>query len=68
MIAVGEAIEQPCYHLGFAEHDRLFAEAQIGRDDDAGSLVEFAQQMEEQGAAGGAERQAAQFVEITRPE
>ena len=35
----------------------------ISRDDDAGALLEFAQQMEEQGPAGGAERQVAKLVE-----
>jgi hypothetical protein len=35
----------------------------IGRDDDAGALVELAQQMEEQGPAGGAKRQVAKLVE-----
>ena len=39
------------------------AEAEISRDDDAGALVELAQQMEEQGPAGGAERQIAKLIE-----
>jgi hypothetical protein len=46
-----------------AEHGCLFAEAEIGRDNDAGALIELAQQMEEQGPAGGAERQIAKLVE-----
>src|SRR5271154_2297147 len=61
--AVGETVEQRGRHLRVAEHGGPFAEAEIGRDDDAGSLVELAQEMEEQGAAGGAERQVAQLVE-----
>src|SRR6202042_3539896 len=52
--AVGETIEQSGRHLRVAEHGRPLAEAEVGRDDDAGALVELAQQMEEQGSAGGA--------------
>jgi hypothetical protein len=40
-----------------------FAEAQVGGDDDAGAFVKFAQQVEEQRAAGGAERQIAQRIQ-----
>src|SRR5277367_4689425 len=61
--AVGKTIEQRGRHLRVAEHGGPLAEAQVRRDDDAGALVELAQQMEEQGAAGGAERQVAQLVE-----
>src|SRR5271163_663532 len=61
--AVGKTIEQRGRHLRVAEHGGPLAEAEIGRDDDAGALVELAQQMEEQGPAGGAERQVAEFVE-----
>ena len=49
--------------FGVAEDARPFAEAEVGGDDDAGALVELAQQMEQQRAAGGAERQVAEFVE-----
>ena len=48
---MSETIEKRCRHLGVAEHAGPFAEAEIGRDDDAGSLIELAQQVEEQGAA-----------------
>src|SRR5271154_4490330 len=61
--AVGEPIEQRGRHLGVAEHGGPLAEAKIGRDDDAGALVELAEQMEQQGPAGGAERQVAKLVE-----
>src|ERR1700677_5200966 len=61
--AVGKTIKQRGRHLRVAEHGCPLAEAEIGRDDDAGALVELAQQMEEQGAAGGAERQVAKLVE-----
>ena len=49
---MGEAIEQSCCHLGIAEYGGPFAEAEVGGDGDAGALIEFAQQMEEQRAAG----------------
>src|SRR5277367_4214597 len=61
--AVGKTIEQRGRHLGVAEHSSPLAEAEVGRDDDAGALVELAQQMEEQGPAGGAERQVTKLVE-----
>ena len=49
--SVGETVEERCRHLGVAEHCSPFAEAQVGRDDDAGALVKLAQQVEEQRAA-----------------
>src|SRR5882757_6259505 len=61
--AMGETVEQGSRHLRVAEYGCPLAEAEIGRDDDAGALVELAEQMEEQRSAGGAERQVAQFVE-----
>src|ERR1700693_4899193 len=61
--AVSETIEESRCHLRVAEHGGPLAEAEISRDDDAGALVELAQQMEEQGPAGGAERQVAKLVE-----
>ena len=61
--AMSEAVEQRGRHLWVAEHGCPFAEAEISRDDDAGALVELAQQMEQQRSAGGAERQVAEFVE-----
>jgi hypothetical protein len=50
-------------HLGIAEDGGPFRGAEIGGDDDAGALVELAQQVEEQGAARGAEGQVAQLIE-----
>jgi hypothetical protein len=61
--AVGKTVEQRRRHFRIAEYGGPLSEAQIRRDDDAGSLVEFAEQMEEQRSAGGAEPQVAQFVE-----
>src|SRR5215469_13655766 len=60
---VGQAIEQRGGHLGITEHPRPFAEGEIGGDDDGGALVEPADQMEEQLAAGLREGQVAEFVE-----
>ena len=45
---MGQAIEQRGGHFGIAEDAGPFAEAEVGGDDDAGMLVEPAQQMEEQ--------------------
>lgn len=46
--AMGEAIEERGGHLGIAEEAGSFAEAEVGGYVDAGALVEFAQQVEEQ--------------------
>ena len=48
---MGETVEQSCRHLGVAEDSGPFAEAEIGGYDDTGSLVEFAEEMEQQSAA-----------------
>jgi hypothetical protein len=40
---VGKTNEQSGRHLRVAEHGRPLAEAEVGRDYDAGSLVELAQ-------------------------
>ena len=40
--SAGEVVEQRRRRLGVAEHGRAFAEAEIGRDDDAGALVALA--------------------------
>ena len=45
---MGKAIEQRGGHLGIAEHAGPFAEAEVGGDDNAGLLVELAEQMEQQ--------------------
>lgn len=57
MAAMSQAIEESGRHLGVAEDSCPFAKAEIGCDDDAGPLVEFTKQMEEQCPAGRAERQ-----------
>ena len=63
LAVMGEAVEQRGGHLGVAEDARPFAEGEVGGDDDRGALVEPADQMEEQLAAGLGEGQIAEFVE-----
>ena len=60
---VGEAVEQRRHHLSVPEYAAPFREAQVGGDDDAGALVEFADEVEQQGTSGLAERQIAQLIE-----
>jgi hypothetical protein len=54
---MGEPVEQSGGHLGVAEDARPLAEGKVGDDDDRGALVEAADQMEQQLAAGLGERQ-----------
>ena len=49
---MGQAVEQRGCHLGVAKHTGPVAKGQIGRDDDRGALIEPADQMKEQLAAG----------------
>lgn len=51
MAMMGKPIQQRRGHLGVTEDAGPFAEAEVCRDDDAGSLVELAQQMEEHSTA-----------------
>src|SRR5277367_5234115 len=60
---VREAVEQRGGHLGITENGRPFTEGEIGRDDDRGTLVEAADQVEQQLAARLRERQITQLVE-----
>jgi len=46
--SMGEPIEEGCGHLCFGDDPRPFAEAEIGRDEDARALVELAQQLVQQ--------------------
>ena len=46
--AVCKPIQESRCHLCIPEDLRPFREAEVGRDDDAGALVELAEQMEEQ--------------------
>ena len=60
---MGEAIEERGRHLGVAEDAGPFAEGEVGGDDDGGLLVEPADQVEEELAAGLGKGQIAEFVE-----
>jgi hypothetical protein len=53
--------------LGVAEHLRPVGEGQIGSDQQRRILMELADQVEQQLAAGLAERQVAEFVRHTHP-
>ncbi len=55
-------VEERGCHLGIAEDGDPFTELQVGGDDDAGFLVEFAYQMEQQRAAGLWERDVTQLI------
>src|SRR5271170_4347878 len=58
-----QTVEQSGGHLRVAEHARPFAKREIGGDDGRGSLVEAADQMEQQLPARQSERQISEFVE-----
>src|ERR1700730_9469835 len=60
---VGQAVEERGCHLGIAEHAGPFTEGEISGDDDRRSLVEPADEMEQQLTAGLSERQVAELVE-----
>src|SRR5207245_8531969 len=60
---MGQAVEERRRHLGVAKYTGPIAKGQIGGDDDRGALVEPADQMKEQLAAGLSEGQVAELVE-----
>ena len=63
-----EPIEQRRRHLCIAEDAWPLTEGKFGGDDDQGSLVEAADEMEEQLPAGLGEGQIAKFVEDQKVE
>jgi hypothetical protein len=63
MAMMGQAVKQCVGHLGAPEHAGPLREAQVGDDDQAGALLEFADQLEEQRTAGVTERQVPEFIE-----
>ncbi len=63
MAVVCESVKQRGRHLCVAEYVRPFSEAQIGRNKNARTLVEFREQMEQQCPARLSEREIAQFVQ-----
>ena len=60
---VGQAIEKRGGHFGVAEHAGPFTEREIGGDDHGRALVEPADEVEQELAAGLSERQVAELVE-----
>ena len=60
---VGQPVEQGGRHLGVAEDARPVGEGEVGGDDDRGSLVEPADQVEQELAAALRERQVTEFIE-----
>ena len=60
---MGQPVEKRGSHFGVAKDARPFGEGQVGGDDDRSALVEAADQMEEQLAAGLGEGQIAKFVQ-----
>jgi hypothetical protein len=60
---VCDAIQQGRGHFGVAKNRHPFGKRQIRRDDQRGLFVELTDQVEQQRAAGGWERQISQFIE-----
>jgi hypothetical protein len=60
---MGEAVEHGGGHLGVAEDLGPISEGEVGGDQQRGVLVELADQVEQQLAAGLAERQIAKLVD-----
>ena len=60
---VGQTIQQRAGHLGVHKDARPFTEGEIGRHDDGGALVELADHIEQQLAAGLGEGEIAEFIE-----
>src|SRR4030081_2978584 len=60
--SVGQAVEQRGRHLGIAKHTGPLSECEIGGDDDRRALVEPADEVEQELAAGLSERKVAKFV------
>ena len=60
---VGQPIEHGGGHLGVAEHLRPIGECEVRCDEQRGVLVELADKVEQQLAAGLAERQIAELVD-----
>lgn len=59
---MGEPVEQSSCHFSVAKYLGPFTDAEVSLYDDTGALVELAQKVEQQRAAGRAERQIAKFV------
>ena len=62
---MGQAVEQRSGHLRVAKDRRPFPEVEIGCHDDRGALVEAADEMEQQLAAGLSEGKIAICASLT---
>ena len=60
---MGQAVEQRGRHFGIAEDGRPLAEGEVCSDDDRGTLIESADKVEEELAAGLGERQISELIE-----
>ena len=60
---MGQPIQQRCCHLLVYKHRRPLREAEVGGNDDAGALVQLADQMEQESSTHLADRQVAQFIQ-----
>ena len=60
---MGQPVEECGGHLGVAEYARPFAEGQVGGHDDRSALVQSADQVKQQLAAGLSEGEIAELVE-----
>ena len=52
---MGQPVQQGGSHFFITEHRGPFGKAEVGGDDDAGTLIQLADQVEQQGATGLAE-------------
>ena len=60
---MGQAVEERGCHLGIGEDGGPLGKGKIGRHDDGGALVELADHIEQQLAAGLGEGEIAEFIE-----
>ena len=60
---MGQSVQQGCGHFFINKHRRPFDKAEIGGNDDAGPLIEFADQVEQQCTTSLAEGQVAQLIQ-----
>ena len=58
---MGQAVQERGGHFGVTEDGGPFAEGEVGGDDHGGSLVKFADEVEQQLAAGLSEGEIAQI-------
>ncbi len=63
---MGDPIQHRRHHLLIRKYLAPFAEGQVGGQDQAGALVQLADQVKQQGASAFGKRQVAQFVQDHR--